>query len=137
MVVVGTLPYLSACDGLLQGSKLVFARHQIRLIIGCLKALGDVWKKGASRTRELKAIGKEILCGANPPAQGRRDTMAALCGPDGASQSYTTSEPLLNMDMFPPSTGEREGAEFWPIINPQLDISAWITNNFGTESLHS
>lgn len=137
MVVVSTLPYLSACDGLLQGSKLLFARHQIRLIIGCLKALGDVWKKGASRTRELKAIGKEILCGANPPAHGLRDMTAASCGPDSASQSYNTSEPLLNMDMFPTTTGERESAEFWPVINPQLDISAWITNNFGTEALQS
>lgn len=135
MVVVGTLPYLSACAGLLQGSELGLARHHIRLIIGCLKAMGDVWKKGESRTRELQMIGKEILFGASPRTQGGGVTAASVAGADSICPSYTISEPVFDVEMFPTSTNISEGTELWPIMNPELHISTWITNSFGKESL--
>lgn len=133
MVVVGTLPYLSACTGLLKGSELLLARHQIRLIIGCLKALGDIWKKGQSRVRELRAIGKEIIGGRNLPAPERWDTAVTSCGTYVPCPLYTTSEPLFNPDTSASARGGHEDVDLWPEVNAQLDINTWITNNFGPQ----
>lgn len=135
MVVVGTLPYLSACAGLLKGSELQLARHHIRLIIGCLKAMGDVWKRGESRTRELQMIGKEILFGASPEAQAGEDAATTLGGAHSICPSYHIPEAAFNVEMFSIPPARSESTELWPIMNPELHIGTWITNSFGKEFL--
>lgn len=87
MVVVGTLPYFAACTCLLRGGELVVARERIRVIIECLKALGDVWKKGQNRVQELQAIGKEII-GATGPSNAR---MSESCCNWGDEQTLSDS----------------------------------------------
>ncbi|KIH95336.1 C6 zinc finger domain protein [Sporothrix brasiliensis 5110] len=45
MVSEGTLALLSACTFLLEGKELAVARDQIRMTIGCLKTLGELWPR--------------------------------------------------------------------------------------------
>jgi hypothetical protein len=61
MVSEGTLALLSACHFYLKGSKLAIARDQIRMTIGCLKALGEIWPRTARNVREIQTIAQHVL----------------------------------------------------------------------------
>ncbi|KAJ5089770.1 hypothetical protein N7532_008454 [Penicillium argentinense] len=61
MISEGTLALLSACHFLLKGSKLAIARDQIRMTIGCLKALGEYWPRTARNVREIQTIAHHVL----------------------------------------------------------------------------
>lgn len=61
MVSEGTLALLSACNYLLQGKELAIARDQIRLTIGCLKSLGEVWPRTAKNVQEIQTIARHVL----------------------------------------------------------------------------
>ncbi|KAM7184002.1 hypothetical protein V8F20_012401 [Naviculisporaceae sp. PSN 640] len=61
MVSEGTLALLSACNFLYKGKELAIARDQIRMTIGCLKALGEVWPRTARNVREIQTIARHVL----------------------------------------------------------------------------
>lgn len=61
MVSEGTLALLSACNFLHKGKELAIARDQIRMTIGCLKALGEVWPRTARNVREIQMIARHVL----------------------------------------------------------------------------
>ncbi|KAL3486708.1 C6 zinc finger domain protein, partial [Aspergillus germanicus] len=61
MVSEGTLALLSACHFYLKGPKLAIARDQIRMTIGCLKALGEIWPRTARNVREIQTIAQHVL----------------------------------------------------------------------------
>lgn len=61
MVSEGTLALLSACNFILQGKQLAIARHQIRLTIGCLKALGELWPRTTKNVSEIQTIARHVL----------------------------------------------------------------------------
>ncbi|KAJ5797433.1 uncharacterized protein N7503_006729 [Penicillium pulvis] len=61
MVSEGTLALLSACHFLLKGKELAIAREQIRMSIGCLKALAELWPRTARNVRELQTIAHHVL----------------------------------------------------------------------------
>ncbi|PYI16038.1 hypothetical protein BO99DRAFT_366889 [Aspergillus violaceofuscus CBS 115571] len=61
MISEGVLSLLSACYCLLAGKDLAIARDQIRLIIGCLKALGEWWPRTAKNVREIQTIASHVL----------------------------------------------------------------------------
>jgi hypothetical protein len=61
MVSEGTLALLSACSFLLKGRELAIAREQIRMTIGCLKALAELWPRTARNVRELQTIAHHVL----------------------------------------------------------------------------
>lgn len=61
MVSEGTLALLSACHFLLKGKELAIAREQIRMTIGCLKALAELWPRTARNVRELQTIAHHVL----------------------------------------------------------------------------
>jgi hypothetical protein len=61
MVSEGTLALLSACHFYLKGAKLAIARDQIRMTIGCLKALGEFWPRTARNVREIQTIAQHVL----------------------------------------------------------------------------
>lgn len=61
MVSEGTLALLSACSFLLKGKELAVARDQIRMTIGCLKTLGQVWPRTAKNVREIQTIAQHVL----------------------------------------------------------------------------
>lgn len=129
MVVVGTLPYFSACTCLLHGNELIVAREQIRVIIGCLKALGDVWKKGRNRVQELQAIGKEII-GTTEPRSGRMSEMVAANDAPNKSHRTPTSLSFVDSGVLSSTINANDFAQLWPWMNQQLDISTWITDQF-------
>ncbi|KAH8423225.1 putative C6 transcription factor [Aspergillus melleus] len=61
MVSEGTLALLSACSTLLKGNDLRIARDQIRMTLGCLRVLGDVWPRIARNVREIQTIAQCVL----------------------------------------------------------------------------
>ncbi|KAL3481753.1 hypothetical protein BJX99DRAFT_253279 [Aspergillus californicus] len=61
MVSEGALALLSACKFLLKGSELAIARDQIRVTIGCLKALAEYWPRTARNVREMQTIAQHVL----------------------------------------------------------------------------
>lgn len=61
MVSEGTLALLSACHFLLKGPKLAIARDQIRMTIGCLRTLAELWPRVARNVREIQTIAHHVL----------------------------------------------------------------------------
>lgn len=61
MVSEGTLALLSACAFQLGGKELAIARDQIRMTIGCLKDLGELWPRTASNVKEIQTIARHVL----------------------------------------------------------------------------
>ncbi|KAJ5313497.1 uncharacterized protein N7443_000381 [Penicillium atrosanguineum] len=73
MVSEGTLALLSACNYLFKGKDLATARDQIRMTIGCLKALGEIWPRTARNVREIQTIAHHVL-GIRSKIAGPSDT---------------------------------------------------------------
>ncbi|KAH1552758.1 hypothetical protein KXV36_009377 [Aspergillus fumigatus] len=92
MVSEGTLALLSACKFLFKGKDLAIARDQIRMTIGCLKVLGEVWPRTARNVRELQTIGQYVLGvgsrESNSDASNPTPGLHALQG-DGSRSSST------------------------------------------------
>lgn len=61
MVSEGTLALLSACNFLFKGKELAIARDQIRMTIGSLKALGELWPRTAKNVQEIQTIARHVL----------------------------------------------------------------------------
>ncbi|KAH8121983.1 hypothetical protein FP744_10009183 [Trichoderma asperellum] len=61
MLTTGTLSLLAACRYTLRGQKLAVARDQIRMSIGCHKAMANVWSQAGSNLHEVQAIACEVL----------------------------------------------------------------------------
>ncbi|PNP44383.1 hypothetical protein TGAMA5MH_03989 [Trichoderma gamsii] len=61
MLTTGTLSLLAACRYTLRGQKLAVARDQIRMSIGCHKAMASVWPQAGSNLHEVQAIACEVL----------------------------------------------------------------------------
>ncbi|KAK1999790.1 hypothetical protein LX36DRAFT_631736 [Colletotrichum falcatum] len=61
MASEGTLALLSACNFLFKGKELAIARDQIRMSIGCLKTLGEIWPRTARNVQELQTIARHVL----------------------------------------------------------------------------
>ncbi|ETS76465.1 hypothetical protein PFICI_11852 [Pestalotiopsis fici W106-1] len=61
MVSEGTLALLSACNFLLEGKEREIARDQIRLIIGCLTSLGELWPRTARNVKEIQFIARHVF----------------------------------------------------------------------------
>ncbi|KAK8001329.1 hypothetical protein PG991_013551 [Apiospora marii] len=67
MVTTGAIPLLSACRTIFSDEKLAVGRNQLRLIIGCLKALAETWPRAARYVREIQELARILL--AVPPTQ--------------------------------------------------------------------
>ncbi|KAK7229847.1 hypothetical protein V2G26_002017 [Clonostachys chloroleuca] len=61
MMSVGTLGLLSACKFLYKGQELAVARDRIRMAIGCLRAIGDIWPQTARNLQEIQTIARDVL----------------------------------------------------------------------------
>ncbi|KAL7908409.1 hypothetical protein GGI35DRAFT_61085 [Trichoderma velutinum] len=61
MISEGTLALLSACKFLLKARELSRARDQVRMTIGCIKALGDIWPRTAKNLQEIQRIAQHAL----------------------------------------------------------------------------
>lgn len=84
MISEGTLALLSACKFLLRGHELAVARDQIRLTIGCLKNMGDVWPRTSRNLSQIQAIAKHVL--------GIKQHVAAKDAADSAHSATSLSD---------------------------------------------
>ncbi|KAL2822420.1 hypothetical protein BJX63DRAFT_441109 [Aspergillus granulosus] len=96
MVSEGTLALLSACHFYLKGPKLAIARDQIRMTIGCLKTLAELWPRIARNVREIQTIAQHVLgLGSGPRAMSSHTTPGSNDLPqlvDGDGQGSLGSE---------------------------------------------
>ncbi|KAG8410403.1 hypothetical protein J3458_017727 [Metarhizium acridum] len=131
MVTTGTIPFLSACKFLFTGAKLSIAREQIRLTIGCLKSLGDVWPQGARTVKEIQAIAREVLSlGASGaprsailPNNASFGVSSSQRGPLSQSGSRNSSIDDL---LFPDTVDSLSSC--WDMQNQQIDMNLWFSS---------
>ncbi|KAF7162825.1 hypothetical protein CNMCM5623_007947 [Aspergillus felis] len=115
MVSEGTLALLSACKFLFKGKDLAIARDQIRMTIGCLKVLGEVWPRTARNVRELQTIGQYVLgvgsrVESNSDASNSTDGLHAF----GGEGSLSSSTDVLSSD-----------TDILPSLSSIQDLCGW------------
>lgn len=96
MVSEGTLALLSACAFQLSGKELAVARDQIRMTIGCLRDLGELWPRTARNVKEIQTIARHVLGLGNPRPVDRSSTTKSSNVPSlssGESHGSLVSEP--------------------------------------------
>ncbi|KAK3181182.1 hypothetical protein K4F52_007457 [Lecanicillium sp. MT-2017a] len=102
MVSEGTLALLSACKFLLRGTELAIARDQIRLTIGCLRAIGETWPRTARNVSEIQIIARHVLGidsqdGYGDASSSDKSSVPSSESGPAASESGNSS---LNSDVF-------------------------------------
>jgi hypothetical protein len=108
MISEGTLALLSACKFLLEGKDMMIARNQIRMTIGCLKELGEVWPRTARNVREIQTIAHHVLglLSKAPSNSAKSSEVPPLSRGEGqgsmGSEADTSSESLDMLPSFEP-----------------------------------
>lgn len=95
MMTAGTIPLLSACKFLFTEKRLGIARHQIRMSIGCLKAMAGIWPQAAVHVRQLQTIAQEVL-----GLPSREAAVAPDAGASGNSSNGTPSGSSTAVEPF-------------------------------------
>lgn len=98
IVASPTIANLSACKHLLRGEELRLARERIRVGIGALEALGEVWPRGKKVVREVKVIARELL-GLSSTAQPDK-TNNVMCAAMSDEASYASGSPAISDDFL-------------------------------------
>ena len=96
MLATTTIAHLSACKHPLKDRTLKIARERIRVNLGALKTLGDIWPLGRRTYHEVGIVARELLCPRIP--ETRRVTMNILG--DTSKASVTTNDFPGEMDFF-------------------------------------
>jgi hypothetical protein len=131
MMSEGTLALLSACRYLLQDKALAIARDQIRLSIGCLKTLGEVWPRTAKNVKEIQTIARHVLGTKEGTAS---DVTPSSSGPlsltdsDGQT-SIGTLDVMGQTDDLLASLGPMEDICGWFNVNPELNSDTWVVGD--------
>ncbi|TFA98889.1 hypothetical protein CCMA1212_009339 [Trichoderma ghanense] len=127
MLTTGTLSLLAACRYTLRGQELAVARDQIRMSIGCHKAMAAVWPQAGSNLHEVQAIAREVLglpMGSGSSSSSSKHQVKApiqhvlpspgpplaMSGPDSSSDSLSPF-PLDNLQTY------------WNMSSMQPDLS--------------
>ncbi|CAM1508029.1 Fc.00g048770.m01.CDS01 [Cosmosporella sp. VM-42] len=128
MVSEGTLALLSACKFLLKGKELAIARDQIRMTIGHLRELGQVWPRTARNVQEIQIIARHVL-GLEPKVSNSNtpdsDRVPGLSGGEGQRSHGPGTESsgddgLLNLDVMDSICG-------WYCLGDLApDLSWWV-----------
>ncbi|KAH7251383.1 hypothetical protein BKA59DRAFT_472028 [Fusarium tricinctum] len=129
MMSEGTLALLSACRYLLQDKALAIARDQIRLSIGCLKALGEVWPRTAKNVKEIQTIARHVLVTKGGTASDPTPSSSgpsSLMGSDGQT-STETLDVMRQADDLLASLGPLEDICGWFNMGSELNADAWVT----------
>jgi hypothetical protein len=131
MTTAGTHTLLAAIKVLFSGRQLAVARHQLRLVVGYLKALAKVWSQGRRNLEEIQAIAKEVLSRKMEPRQPRTalDNTSQRSQPadkepcmEGLESWSSTVMTLESQDCLEPYWSPSLNNEFQP------DISIWFSN---------
>jgi hypothetical protein len=135
MISEGSLALLSACNFLLRGRELAVARDQIRLIIGCLKALGELWPRTARNVKEIQTIARHVLglggqraneSGDGTPASGGVPSLSASQGSVGSIAEPASDETSEVPPFDPISMSDVCGWYNMEDFGPQF--AEWISN---------
>ncbi len=116
MVTTGTLPLLSACRFLFSGQRLAVARDQIRLSIGCLKTLGDIWAQGARSVGEIQTIAREVLGLAQNGSSGSPQ------GGETSPKPSPNSAPVARANRWKKRSSQ-------PLRRPSCPTGIWATHS--------
>jgi hypothetical protein len=131
MISKGTLALLSACKSCLDGKDLRIARDQIRMIIGCLKALGKVWPRTARNVREIQKIASHILgLESRAGSNCQRDNPSEVPHPssgEGQGIWEADAEAISNgIDISPPLGSIEDLCGWFSVGIPDSNnLSAW------------
>lgn len=128
MVSEGTLALLSACRYLLEGRELAVARDQIRMTIGCLQALGEVWRRTASNVREIQTIARHVLGLGSKSATGGTPDGAQVpsltCGSGQESLGSSVGESSSNQQSSEGAALELE-SQWFRLDDLHPDFAWW------------
>lgn len=129
MVSEGILALLSACSAL-KGRDLAIARDQIRMALGCLKVLGEVWPRTARNVREIQTIAQCVLGLGQVASNDSRPASTELpsFSADGISLDSTTGGLSTDDNDLSASIGTIEDLCGWYNLGP-LDDLPWGTSN--------
>lgn len=128
MMSEGTLALLSACRYLLQDKALAIARDQIRLSIGCLKTLGEIWPRTAKNVKEIQTIARHVLVtkgGTASDVTPGSSGLLSLAGSDGQT-STETLDVMGQTDDLLASLGPLEDICGWFNMGSELNSDAWV-----------
>lgn len=133
MVSEGTLALLSACNFLLKGKELAITRDQIRLTIGCLKALGEVWPRTAKNVQEIQTIAQHVLGlgskAVQPDSLLESSEVPSLSSDQGQTISESEANTLSNdIDVFA-SLGSMEDLCGWYNSSDLGQDFSWCMDN--------
>ena len=109
MTSVGTLALLSACKFLFKSQELAIARGQIRMTIGRLKSLADIWPRVARNLQEIQMIARDVLSlvpkatDVMAPMQNMADSGIDLGSGSGTGSSSDDTFPDVPLDGVVPS----------------------------------
>ena len=82
MVATVAIANLSACKYILAEQRLSLARERLRVSIGVLKSLGEIWPLGKTTLQELQAVAREMLNLGNTNADSSISDMSEyMTGP--------------------------------------------------------
>ncbi|KAK8112579.1 hypothetical protein PG984_013105 [Apiospora sp. TS-2023a] len=140
MVTTGAIPLLSACRTIFSDEKLAVGRNQLRLIIGCLKALAETWTRAARYVREIQELARILLAvpkskAAPAPAPGssgqgtnRNGAVASSEQEDGSPLGQALVPPVVGGDM-PDINSEWSSADILAAISSMPTIGVgWNLN---------
>ncbi|KAF4964999.1 hypothetical protein FSARC_7133 [Fusarium sarcochroum] len=129
MVSDGTLALLSACNYLLQGKALAIARDQIRLTIGCLKALGEIWPRTAKNVKEIQTIARHVLKlkggSTTTSITPTSSELPSLTGSEGET-SIQSADSLEQGGDILASLGSFEDVCGWMNMGIELNVNDWM-----------
>ncbi|KAF6805425.1 hypothetical protein CSOJ01_09500 [Colletotrichum sojae] len=129
IVSEGTLALLSACAYLFKGKRLAVARDQIRMTIGCLRALGEVWPRTAKNVKEIQTIARHVLDlggkKANGPDTGRSSEVPSLSGGDVSSRSEAEVS-RSDLDPFAPLGAMNDVCGWYNLAELGPDLTQWM-----------
>lgn len=102
------------------------ARQQIRLGIGCLKALGCIWTRGAKSVEEIQAIAREIL-GLGGSGSTASRTAGTVVGVENGTAGALGIPRDVSSDI------DYELSPSWMLVNQQLELDTWFTSYYPVE----
>lgn len=136
MVSEGTLALLSACNYLLKGKELAVARDQIRMTIGCLRSLGEVWPRTARNVKEIQTIARHVL-GLGPKSvssdtPGGDQVPSLSAGSGQPSVRSSGAESLSSGQSSEPSMPDMPGTmdQWFSLDDLQPDFAWWPGGNW-------
>lgn len=133
MISGGTLALLSACKFLLQKQDLAIARGQIRMTIGCLKAMGETWPRAATNVREIQTIARRVLDletrTASTPKSSEVPSLSD--GEDHSGSAPDVDAPINDSELFPLFESIDSLGGWCNLSDLGLDLSWGLNNESG------